>query len=269
MKNILRVLKNLFKEPVIYFFSGVLLSIGIKLLIADIVENHLWIFLSFTAIFIMYTVVTLEINRKKLSDQLDRFGYSVIWVSGAKEVYDRASAIISSAQDSILVVQPYIPEDQQANSPKERNDYFTAIEQKIEKHINDSCSNFTYKRLIQSDKADQIEGILTKAIFNEPQSFSHCKRILHMVKKKTACEVGFYVRKPMATFPSFYIVDDRHVSLLMFIVNQGSGEAHQSLKVIGGLFIEDRSGQFVSDFKHMYNNVINDPESHRFTLAQN
>lgn len=267
----MRIIQKFFRESFVLFLAGVVLSAAIDVMLGRIVQRYVGVLLVFVSVFILYTVVTMGEMRKRIDGQLDRLELTAVWIHKPEEVYQRGAEIIRSAQNSILAINPYALGTPVLIMPKERPSYLEAIEQVIKRHLDESSSSsFVYTRVLQAEKASQVEGRLGRDLLNEqpPQSFDHCKRVFSMVKGKPngRVEVMLYASEPLLSAPSMLIVDDKYVALAMLAPRQKLGEAEHSLELMGALFIEDRTGQRILDFKRIFEKVCQN--SHRIYLVE-
>jgi len=254
-------IRTFLKEPVVIFLAGAILSAAVDVAVGNVAQRYVSVLLILVSVFILYTAATFGEMRKGIEGQLDKLSLTSVWTHGPEETYQRAAHIVSSAQSSILVLNHYMLATPITKMPKERPEYMKAIETAIRKRLdNPANSPFVYKRILQSEKASQAQGILQRGLLNEEpaQTYEHCREVFRMAKHRPSdrsdrVEVALVISEPIASFPSMMIVDGKYV--LVSIVSPSREFGETSTKFIGGLIIEDRTGQKVKDFERVFNRI--------------
>lgn len=274
--------------PLVTFVTGGLLATAIQILFEKTIKTDIVLLLIMLSIFIFYTIITIEkINRmtitltdkkheqmattiteiqKDVLAQIQSFNLTTRWVPNPTlerdEGYELSLKIVGNAQKSIYIISDYSPPDRSIKYTDERRDYLSTIEGVVKKHV-DSNTQFEYKRLLQTDKADDIKRILTRNhLRGDEQTFEHCSKVIDLIQNnRTQVHVQLFVSKPIPSSPSILIVDQKYV---LFTIPskkeaiESMNSEYADLANFGVLYVEDHTGKLTTDFKRMFDSFASD-----------
>jgi hypothetical protein len=288
VNTVLRFFRIFFNVPIITFIAGGLLATAIQIFFEKSILGNFLLLLIFISIYIFYTIVTIErMNKATIKDvsnnhketigvleylqnnvfaYVQSLGVTVRWIPNPTvekdEGYELSLRIVQNAQDSIYIISDYSPHDRPISYTDERNEYLSVIARVVNEHISHN-DHFEYKRILQSDKADQVRRILERRhLEGDEQTFMHCGDVIKSLQtNKTRVIVQFFVSKPIPSSPSVLIVDQKHI--LFTIPGKKSvigsiNSDYADLTTIGVLHIEDFTGKVAADFKRMFDSFAND-----------
>jgi hypothetical protein len=254
----MKIVRLLFKDSVVIFISGFLLSTAIKLIFGDIAGRSTGILIASNVLFVVWAIVTLREFRKDLDERVEKIGTNYEFVYDPKELYSRITSLVQKAQKRVWVISIHYPSSPRIQMPDERPAYLTEIEKIIQSKLKDN-SRFEYKRVLQTENAAERGNAFSEDLLNEkpPQTFLHYQRIFSVLKKysRSRVAVELHVCPPIASFPSLIIIDDRYFAMAFITPHHEPGDSEQHLEVYGGLFVEDPTGQKISEMEVVFNRV--------------
>jgi hypothetical protein len=250
------------RQSVVIFLAGAILSAAVDLALGSLAERHVGILLILFSIFVLYTFLTFGDVGSQVNKQLDLLGLTSLWIydpDEPTESYIQVSEIVRSAKRRVLVIGPYIPVHPPTKIPEGRTGYLKILEKVIKSQLdNQADSPFIYKRVIQSDRAAEAQGILRKELFGrDVQTYEHCKRVCEMLKAKPSAlvNVEFAVSDPLPTLPSLLIIDDKYIIFALSTRRYRMDTREGELVFGGSLIIEDHSGKHAQSFRNIFDRI--------------
>jgi hypothetical protein len=255
------------RDSVVLFIAGILVSVAVERAISNI---PIGILIAIIVLFVVYATLALGITHRKIDRQIDRFGLSTVVLQESTdfnnpEIYEKAKEIVLTAKEYIFVLTYNNPVISNIDYPTSRiNFLLDGIEQVIKKQIEQFPDHlFSYKRIIQSEKAVEAGRVL-KSDFMEgdSQTLEHCQRVALMMRDKISRNVNveFFISRPVPSFPSMMIVDDKYVLLGLVTKPPKISGTSKGMMVAGALIIEDRDGKTVKGFKSIAERFLQDSE---------
>lgn len=250
--------KSFLRESIVVFLAGALLSAALDVILGNVAQRYVGILIALVSLLTLAAIATLSSTHGRINSQLDSLGTTSVWVHEPKEVYRRATEIIRGAQRRVLVISAYIPPKPAAKMPSDRPGYLEAIEHVIRRQIDTPKGpSFTYQRILQSSRADEVDHILRDDLLGEEpeQTFEHCRRVFEMTKEEKCdrIDIRLFIGEPVPSLPSLLVVDDRYVLVAFISPYHRFGEREQSVEMIGAIFVEDRTGQVVAESERIFN----------------
>lgn len=257
-------LRKLFRDDIVFFVAGVIITAAVELAIEVPVQRYSSVFIAFVSLFIVYTMVTQKLLYDKVSQQLQQTGLTTLWLyepSQSTESFTKALEIVRAAKYQVLVLSHYIPSGAPFDFPQARSDYLVrGLEKHLQARIEDpAMSKFTYSRIIQSDIADQANGVLGQHLMTgDVDTFEHCRRVYGMLKnqKPGNVDVELRISDPIHAMPSMMIVDDRYILFAMSTKPPKMTEGDKQVEFAGALIIEDRYGDSIPGFQGIYERLL-------------
>jgi hypothetical protein len=257
-------ISKFFKDSIVFFLAGVILSAAVEIAIDVPAQRYIGIFIAFVSLFIVYVTITLVITHRKMNEQLDQLGLASLLIyepTESTESFVRAMEIVRAAKHQVLVLSHYVPSSSTFQFPETRKDYLVrGIEQQIKLHLeNPAAPKFTYKRIVQSSKAEEANRLLRQDLIpGDVETFEHCGRVFELIKNRRTSNVDieFRISEPVYSMPSMMVVDSKYVLFAMSTKPPRLSMTHKQLEFAGSLIIEDRDGKAARGFESIFERLL-------------
>ena len=251
-------MSKFWKDSVVIFLAGAVLSAGLGLIVDVSANQYVGLFSVFLSLLIIYTIAVVRGIQSSINRSVDLFKLRSAWIqeptSGATEGYGKCKEIVLSAKKSILVLSHYSSSENPVTFPDSRGGYlFDGIESILKTRLREKDSYFLYQRLVQIDAFDIFDGILNNDYTGDAQMISHVQNIFQIVKDVPSENAHVDVRacRPIHSFPSMILVDDIY-AIIALSTKSSSTESHDHFSLNGLFFIEDHEGRTIQGFKTIF-----------------
>lgn len=262
-------LQSYFNQSIVVFLAGVIFSAASDIILEGGFNIYFGIIAITVSLAILYAVTIFCSVQNDINTQLNQIGLVSLWMteqSETNEGFIKSRDISLSAKHSILVLSHHVPEEVDMQYTSSRKNYLAdGIEKAIKLRLSHpDAPAITYRRIIQSDKIDEVQGVLHSSIMKgDRQTFDHCSNIFNMMEGKMYSNVmvDFRVCRPIPSFPSTLIVDDKYVLIALSARAPKLATPDNKYAIVGVLLIEDRDGKTVQGFKNIFTRFYENSDS--------
>lgn len=260
MNRLTAAIQRFWRQSILVFFIGFIVTSAIQVVLEQPASKYIQVLTVMVVFYTAYSLITISLTRHAVNTQLDQIGLLSFWMTEqneSNEGFIKSRDVVLSAQNSILVLSHYIPENSEIEFSETRKSYLIdGIEQVIKSRLaQPEAPAITYRRIIQTNDAMRNGTLTEQMMKGDPQTFEHCKRIFDTLTGKmyNNVYVDFRVSNPIPSFPNMLVVDNRYILFALSTRAPRLATPQHKYINVGVFLIEDRHGKTIQGFINVFN----------------